>query len=80
MKLQAPSHDGQFNLDLNLPTSQDVQLRVIDALGRSVWNQQLAQVKASVQPLNLTGVAPGVYALELKLADGTKLNRRLVID
>lgn len=75
-----PSHDGQFSLDLNLPTSQDVQLRVVDALGRSVWNQRLAQVKASVQPLNLAGVAPGVYALELKLADGTKLNRRLVID
>jgi hypothetical protein len=75
-----PSHDGQFNLDLNLPTSQDVQLRVIDALGRQVRTQKLAQVKASVQPLNLTGVAPGVYALEVRLADGTKLNRRLVID
>ena len=75
-----PAHDGLFNLDLNLPTRQDVQLHVVDALGRRVWTQELSQVKASVQPLALTGVAPGVYALEVRLADGTKLNRRLVID
>jgi hypothetical protein len=75
-----PNHGGQFTLDLNLPARQDVRLRVVDALGRNVWSQELTQVKTTVQPLALTTVAPGIYALELRLADGTKLNRRLVID
>jgi hypothetical protein len=75
-----PSHDGRFTFDLNLPTTQDVQLRVVDALGRRVWARALPQVKATVQQLALDGVAPGVYALEVHLADGTTLNRRLVID
>ena len=75
-----PSHDGRFMLDLNLPTAQNVQLRVVDALGRRVWGQALPQVKTTVQPIALTGLAPGIYALEVQLADGSKLNRRLVLD
>jgi hypothetical protein len=75
-----PSHDGRFTFDLNLPTTQDVQLCVADVLGRRVWARTLPQVKATKQPLALDGVAPGVYALEVRLADGTTLNRRLVID
>ncbi|WP_210519802.1 peptide-N-glycosidase F-related protein [Hymenobacter terricola] len=75
-----PSQDGRFMLDLNLAASQNVHLRVLDALGRRVWTQDLQQVKATVQPLALTGLAPGIYALEVGLADGTKLNRRLVIE
>ncbi|MFD2718401.1 peptide-N-glycosidase F-related protein [Hymenobacter monticola] len=75
-----PSHDGRFTFDLNLPSTQDVQLHVVDALGRRVWARALPQVKATVQQMALDGVAPGVYALEVRLADGTTLNRRLVID
>ena len=75
-----PSHDGNFTLDLNLPVRQDIRLNVTDALGRSVWSQQLAQVKATKEPLALRNLAPGVYALEVTLADGSKVNRRLAID
>lgn len=75
-----PSHDGNFTLDLNLPTTQNVGLGVVDALGRRVWAQELGQVKATKQPLTLGSLAPGIYALQVKLADGTTLNRRLVIE
>ncbi|WP_201979754.1 peptide-N-glycosidase F-related protein [Hymenobacter rubidus] len=75
-----PSHDGRFTLDLNLAAAQQVQLGVVDALGRRVWSQNLGAVKATVQPLALSSLSPGIYALEVSLADGTKLNRRLVIE
>jgi|SRR6476661_316148 len=75
-----PSQDGRFMLDLNLPQAQQLQLQLRDALGRRVWAQALPYTKASVQPLALSHLAPGIYALEVRLADGSKLNRRLVIE
>ena len=75
-----PSQDGRFTFDLNLPARQDISLHVVDALGRAVWEQQLPRVQATVQPLNLSQLAPGVYSLQVKLADGSRLHRKLVID
>jgi hypothetical protein len=75
-----PSQDGYFTLDLNLPTRQDLRLRLLDALGRVSFQQDLPQVKAVVQPLDLHRQAPGVYVLEATAADGTRLHRRLVIE
>jgi hypothetical protein len=75
-----PSEDGRFTLDLNLPTRSDVRLNVRDALGRRVWTQNLGAVKTTVQPLELGKLAEGVYDLEVAIADGTTLHRRIVIE
>jgi hypothetical protein len=75
-----PSQDGRFTLDLNLPTRQDVRLNVVDMMGRRVWTQSLGAVKATVQPLELAKLAVGVYDLEVAIADGTTLHRRIVIE
>jgi hypothetical protein len=75
-----PSQDGRFTLDLNLPARHDVRLNVRDALGRRVWTQQLGAVKATVQPLELGKLSHGVYDLEVAIADGTTLHRRIVLE
>jgi len=75
-----PSQDGRFTLDLNLPARYDVRLNVRDALGRRVWTQNLGAVKTTVQPLELGKLAEGVYDLEVAIADGTTLHRRIVIE
>lgn len=66
---------------LTLPTAARVQLTVTDALGRSVLvvpNRELP-AGAHVLPLDLRGVAPGVYAVCVT-AGGQVLTRRLVVE
>ncbi|MDO7874130.1 peptide-N-glycosidase F-related protein [Hymenobacter sp. ASUV-10] len=75
-----PSQDGRFTLDLNLPARHDVRLNVRDALGRRVWTRDMGTVKTTVQPLELGKLAEGVYDLEVAIADGTTLHRRIVIE
>jgi hypothetical protein len=75
-----PSEDGRFTLDLNLPTRQNLRLRLLDGLGRVAYQHDLLQVKATVQPLDLHHLAPGVYVLEASAADGARLHRRVVIE
>jgi hypothetical protein len=74
-----PSKDGQFTLDLNLPTRQDVQLTVRTVTGQLVHSAALAQVQATTKALDLHRLAPGVYLLECKGSAGTSLVRRLLI-
>ncbi|MBJ6111603.1 T9SS type A sorting domain-containing protein [Hymenobacter sp. BT523] len=51
---------------------------VLDAVGRTVWEQPAAQAGQSTLPLPL--LAPGVYTVRLTLADGRTVGRRLLIE
>jgi hypothetical protein len=74
-----PSKDGQFTLDLNLPTRQDVQLTVRTITGQLVHSAALPQVQATTKVLDLHRLTSGVYLLECKGSAGTSLVRRLLI-
>ncbi len=74
-----PSKDGQFTLDLNLPTRQDVQLEVRTITGQLVHSSALSQVQATTKTLDLHTLTPGVYLLECKGSAGASLFRRLLI-
>ncbi len=52
--------------------------RVFDALGRLRWAQPAAQAGQRTLPLN--GLVPGVYLVQLTLADGSVATRRLVVE
>ncbi|MBD2722343.1 hypothetical protein [Hymenobacter armeniacus] len=51
---------------------------VLDAVGRTVWEQPAAQ--AGQPTLPLPPLAPGVYTVRLTLADGRTVGRRLMIE
>ncbi len=51
---------------------------VLDALGRSVWEQPAAQ--AGQATLALPGLPAGIYTLRLTLADGRTVGRRLLLE
>ncbi|GAA4363092.1 hypothetical protein GCM10023185_31550 [Hymenobacter saemangeumensis] len=51
---------------------------LLDALGRTVWEQPAAQ--AGQRHLSLAGLSPGLYVLRLTLADGSTATRRLLLE
>jgi hypothetical protein len=74
-----PAQDGRFTLDLNLPTRQDVQLRVRSVTGQLVYSSTLPRVQATKHALDLHQLPAGVYLLECRGAAGAQLHRRLLI-
>lgn len=74
-----PAQDGRFTLDMNLPTRQDVQLRVRSVTGRLVHQATLPKAQTAKHPLDLHGLPSGVYLLECQGQDGLQLYRRLLI-
>jgi Peptide-N-glycosidase F, C terminal/Secretion system C-terminal sorting domain len=74
-----PAQDGRFTLDLNLPTRQDVQLRVSSVTGQLVHQAALPRVQATKHALDLHQLPAGVYLLSCRGQDGLELHRRLLI-
>ena len=68
-------------LHLRLPAfSGKVSLRLVDALGRVVWQEQVQQAGVALERTLHLGVAPGLYALIYVPASGTPAARHLVLE
>lgn len=69
------------DLHLRLPAYQgSVGLRLVDALGRVVWQQQVQQTGAALERSVQLSVAPGLYNLVYTPASGPAAARRLVLE
>jgi PKD repeat protein len=69
------------SLNLRLPAhSGSVDLRLVDNLGRVVWQQQLIQNGAALERTLTLPFAPGLYNLLYSPSGGTPAARRLVIE
>ncbi len=69
------------SLNLRLPAyAGGVNLRLIDNLGRVVWQQQLTQTGAAIERTLSLPFAPGLYNLLYSPASGTAAARRVVIE
>ncbi|QJX47959.1 T9SS type A sorting domain-containing protein [Hymenobacter taeanensis] len=66
-----PTSDGVVRVE-----GRFTRATVLDALGRTVWEQPTAQAGQALLPLQQ--LRPGVYLVRLKLADGTTITKRLV--
>jgi len=65
-----PNH-GEFNVSLNNAVSlSDVDIKIIDNIGRTVWTGSSA-VKSATIFVNTAGIAAGDYTLELNAAGNT---------
>ncbi|GAB3877096.1 hypothetical protein GCM10028824_36340 [Hymenobacter segetis] len=68
-------------LNLRLPAfTGKVSLRLIDALGRVVWQEAVQQTGAPLERTLRTGLAPGLYDLLYTPASGTPAARHLVLE
>ncbi|GAB2857265.1 PKD domain-containing protein [Hymenobacter ruber] len=68
-------------LNLRLPAfTGRVSLRLIDALGRVVWQESVQQTGAPLERILRTGLAPGLYDLLYTPAGGTPAARHLVLE
>ena len=72
-----PSGTG---LSISLPAySGTVSLRLVDNLGRTVWQEQVQQTGAALQKTATLPFAPGLYNLLYTPATGTPAARRIVL-
>ena len=69
------------SLNLRLPAySGSVDLRLVDNLGRVVWQQQLTQTGAALERTLSLPFAPGLYNLLYNPSSGTPAARRVVLE
>lgn len=69
------------SLNLRLPAySGSVSLRLVDNLGRVVWQQQVQQSGAALERTLALPFAPGLYNLLYSPASGTPAARRIVVE
>ncbi len=73
-KIQNPSglsiypnpNSGRFNVDFKTDNLQDVKLQVMDIQGRVIQTEQLGEVTGNyVHPVELNGIASGVYLVKI---------------
>ncbi len=69
---------GKVNLDFNMESASDVAITVTSITGSKVYETSEKAVSVYNKSLDLTGVAPGVYIVNIKTATGT-INRRVSI-
>lgn len=60
---------GSLRLDLHNYVGMQISLQVVDNLGRPVQQLQFEELEVSVQTLDLSDLAPGVYQLILKAGE-----------
>jgi len=73
-----PNH-GKFTIKGTVNTNDAVDVRIIDAIGQLVYEDLiLPSNKHLILPVDITGVASGVYMLQLKAGDQL-INRRFTI-
>lgn len=60
--------NGQFNVNVTLPFTADVNVVVFDPAGKRVYSNTTAQVSSLVQPVSITG-ASGIYLVKVQAGD-----------
>lgn len=71
--------NGQFNLSLDVTTSNELEIRAFNPVGQLVYNELAGKVNGRItKTLNLEHLSAGVYSLEIRLGNET-VNRKIII-
>jgi hypothetical protein len=70
--------NGVFTTTLNLESASDVTISVVDMTGSKVYETTDNAVKTLSKQMDLSSIAPGIYIMNVKTANGS-VNQRLVI-
>lgn len=58
---------NETNIMVDLDEGEDVEIRVFDAVGRLVIQDSIYREKTFIQTINLAGLAPGMYMVQVKI-------------
>lgn len=70
--------DGRFTLTIALSRATDLELKVVDALGKTVYRQGHRRVSQLREEIDLSGQPPGVYFVLLEAAGERAVRRYLI--
>jgi len=70
--------DGQFTVEVTFSNSERLDFQVLDVLGRVLFSQAIEEQVVQI-PVDISGVANGIYILELRTTKGKALKEILVI-
>ncbi len=67
-------------LDIQFESSQEVEIEIMDALGRTVSNQVYNnQIGQQRYELNLIGLSNSLYFVQIRLSNGSQMTKRLLV-
>lgn len=80
MEVSPNPNDGHFDLTVHLLQPSDLEIEIMDMLGRRV-HQELVQAPAGrlIREMDLSGMPQGVYMLSMRIA-GRVFTRRVVVE
>jgi hypothetical protein len=75
-----PVKDGNANLEVNVSSSQNAQIVILDSTGKELFRSR-ATLKSgnNLLKLDLRDAPNGVYFVKVELSDGNGQSKRLVI-
>ncbi len=69
--------DGKFNLVAETESNERVIVKIIDLLGREIWQSVFdLENKVNRYPIDLSAAAPGLYTISLTVREDHELNLR----
>lgn len=78
MNLYPNPNDGQFTLNMELATEQDVKITILDVRGAIVYSEQLNNTKSYNNQISLQGVESGMYFIQLQTETGVAIRKFLI--
>ncbi len=70
---------GEVTLELSLTQAQTVNIQVLDALGATVWQQQVPGNNKQIrETFNLSALSTGIYFLQVRAGDQS-MTRKLIL-
>jgi len=70
---------GQFTLELQMPSAQTVEVRALDLLGQEILAQRIELGAGTTRmDVNAAGWAKGIYLVQLRTATGTRAQRIVI--
>ena len=72
-------NNGAFRVEFQLEGLQDVEIRVVDAIGREVYTNDIGNISGNFkQDIDLSDKAKGLYILQV-ISNGVTTSRKVTI-
>ncbi|WP_338761755.1 choice-of-anchor D domain-containing protein [Bernardetia sp. ABR2-2B] len=72
-----PSTDGNFEIEFDFPLSENIEITVFDAIGRTIWIQSL-QKGSNKQSFYLNRMAQGMYIIKTYSNNQTSIKKLII--
>jgi hypothetical protein len=72
-------NNGQFRIDMTSPKSARARIAVLNDAGEDVWETRDVEINGNrTLPVNLEGLASGIYLLRIQTEKGIYLHKFMI--